>query len=311
MTDADRAELLARFSTDGRKHPWFAKAEFSLLSGLNAAELAFLQEESLLPSDHKVGPSSAGFFFPERSAAVLVNGTEHLTIVVNGSELKQVLSTAGRLDDFLLSRFDIAFSDRFGFLTSQADVLGNGMRLSALLACPGLRRAGGWRDETALLEQEDMAVEPFLPGAGITGDLIRLTHKDARYFMVAEEEMSSDFERRVADLCGRESAARARLDETEVRDEIRRAEGLLTSALKLELAETEQALAVLAWGVSTRRTSVPSAVIRELLVAIQPGHLAALYGNPGLDRERERVVRAERVRARMGSRTKGRTRRGT
>lgn len=294
MTEADREALLRRFREEVLPAPLFAKGEFVLFDSLNEVEELFLREEGWVPQGFRPGPWSAGVFLPERHVSVLVNGAEHVTVLVRGPVLKRVLESAARVDGALLARLDIAFSERFGFLTSNADILGNGMMVWAVVVRGGLRRAGGWRDVERWLEDDDLGWEPLWSGVG--GDLVRIVHKEARYFLAGEEDMAEDFRGKVERVVSWEAEARRRLDGLELKDEVSRAWGLLASALKLDLGECLHALELLYWAGSEPEREAA----RGFLTGVQPGHLALIYGEAALDRESAKVFRARYLRDMLG-----------
>ena len=79
----------------------------------------------------------------------------------------------------------------------------------------------------------------------------------------------------------------------DLKDEAYRAIGLLGYAFKLDLSETIFALETLLFAVQCKIVSLDWNLLKTLLIMLQPGHLSALFGNPSLSYEEERVVRAE------------------
>jgi protein arginine kinase len=74
------------------------------------------------------------------NVAVMINEEDHLRVQVfaPGLQPEAAWKRAERLDDALLQRLPIAWSEEFGFLTSCPTNTGTGLRLSVMLHLPGL-----------------------------------------------------------------------------------------------------------------------------------------------------------------------------
>ena len=73
-------------------------------------------------------------------SSVEINGEDHFLISVNRSDgdLMAAWQTASELDDVIEERFPIAFSERWGYLTTSPADLGTAMRVSMTVFLPGL-----------------------------------------------------------------------------------------------------------------------------------------------------------------------------
>jgi protein arginine kinase len=81
----------------------------------------------------------------EEAVAIMINEEDHLRVQVfaSGLQTEAVWRRAERLDDALIQRLPMAWSEEFGFLTSCPTNTGTGLRLSVMLHLPGLV----WSDE--------------------------------------------------------------------------------------------------------------------------------------------------------------------
>lgn len=73
-------------------------------------------------------------------SSVEINGEDHFLISVNRSDgdLMAAWRTASELDDVIEERFPIAFSEKWGYLTTSPADLGTAMRVSMTVFLPGL-----------------------------------------------------------------------------------------------------------------------------------------------------------------------------
>ena len=76
----------------------------------------------------------------DESVAIMINEEDHLRAQVFSSGLQpdDVWQRIERLDDALMQRLPMAWSEEFGFLTSCPTNTGTGLRLSVMLHLPGL-----------------------------------------------------------------------------------------------------------------------------------------------------------------------------
>jgi len=76
---------------------------------------------------------------------VIINSTDHLSIIsmVPGNDAALAYKRADDLAAKFEQCMDIAFSDRFGFLTSQIKTVGTGVQIMATLALPGIEKTQG------------------------------------------------------------------------------------------------------------------------------------------------------------------------
>ena len=76
---------------------------------------------------------------------VIINSTDHINIVsmVPGSDIETAYKRADELAVKFEQSMDIAYTDKFGFLTSQIQLVGTGMQLLMTLAIPGIEKTEG------------------------------------------------------------------------------------------------------------------------------------------------------------------------
>ena len=101
---------------------------------------------------------------------VIINNTDHISIVsmVPGTD---VVTAYKRADDLAVQfekSMDIAYTDKFGFLTSQIKSVGTGMQLMMTLALPGIEKTEGAVQVLAKrVEKYDWQMIPMTHSDGI------------------------------------------------------------------------------------------------------------------------------------------------
>lgn len=77
----------------------------------------------------------------DESTAILLNGDDHVRIqtLQTGLTLEQLYERADKIDDYISERFDYAFDEKYGYLTSFPTNVGTGLRAAVVLhlrCCP-------------------------------------------------------------------------------------------------------------------------------------------------------------------------------
>ena len=80
----------------------------------------------------------------DESASIMVNEEDHLRIqtLTGGMNIKDAFIRANEIDDALTEKFDIAFDEKYGYLTSCPTNVGTGLRVSYMMFLPALSAEG-------------------------------------------------------------------------------------------------------------------------------------------------------------------------
>ena len=293
MSEKDRKDLLVLFRNFIRVDSRLNRGVFVPFSDISQDEKDFLEEEGFVLSGETAAPDAAGLFLPEDGLSVILNGAEHIAIRCHAESPAAAHAAADAVDDRLLAGFDIAFSDKIGFLTSSSNYLSNGLRISALLHLPGLKRSGRLKQVLQRSIQKGMIVRDFFGDSNLLlNDLVHFENGPEKYFLRNENDSLADFEHEVADVVAEEKASRPGLAPIDLQDEIGRCLGLVANAARLSLNESVYALGVLMLAASMKSVPLDVADLKRLFVMAHPGHLRALHGTR-VDDQTEPVVRAD------------------
>lgn len=111
------------------------------LSKLTTIEKRVLLEKHLIsPAFAELGQGRGVAISESHKVSIMVNEEDHLRIQVlmPGNSLWEALKFAGTIDDYLEERLNIAYKDKFGYLTSCPTNVGTGLRVSVMVHLPAL-----------------------------------------------------------------------------------------------------------------------------------------------------------------------------
>jgi protein arginine kinase len=229
----------------------------------------------------------------ERSRSVAVNEGESISVMVNeedhiraqvflaGYDLSETFNRAERLDEALMHRLPLAFSEEFGFLTSCPTNTGTGMRLSVMLHLPGLV----WSEEIEKVSQSaqklHLAVRGLYgEGSRALGDFYQVSNQVT--LGRSEEQIMADVGEAVNRVLTWEREVRDALVEGEARtrtlDRIYRSLGTLERARILTSEEALNFLSGVRFGVEKGLISgITVQDLNRALLLSQPAHLQRVY----------------------------------
>jgi protein arginine kinase len=215
----------------------------------------------------------------DESVAIMINEEDHLRVQVfaAGLQPESAWRRAERLDDALMQRLPMAWSEEFGFLTSCPTNTGTGMRLSVMLHLPGLV----WSEEidkaTNVAQKIHLAVRGLYgEGSRALGDFYQVSNQVT--LGRDEAQIQSDVLLAVGRIVQWEREVRAALLRGAARmrtlDRVHRALGTLERAQILTSEEALGCLSAVRFGVEEELLDdVAIAAVNRALLLSQPGHL--------------------------------------
>ena len=273
--------------------------EFMKTSFLGQQELEqplFLSSKELSPSDKELlfehflfleafqAPLQGSGFVLDNSCRFLaqINQLDHLQIRLldTRGEWEKSWNALVNLETTLGSKFDYAYSPRFGYLTADPTLCGTGLSVLVYLHLPALIHSGQF--ETLIAKRQEDEVEMSgLEGesSGFIGDLVILRN---RYTLgYSEENTLHSLQTTAMKLMAAEKAARLRLKEennADMKDQISRAFGLLIHSYQLQTKEALNALSLIKLGIDLGWiTGVSDLKVSELFFKCRRGHLAHYF----------------------------------
>ena len=276
-------------SVDGRHY------EQARLQELSDLDRRALRERRVFNSTIASGKAPAG--------VMVLNGTDHIRIQLfaAGLHLDELMNQAGQIDDYLNERFDYAFDEKYGYLTSFPTSVGTGLRASVVLHLPLLSQSKRFNG---------MVTEMTRFGASVKGMYGEGEENCGSLYEVSNQKTLGMTEKEILDMVSKvalqltaqeEQMRKLALDKNRVsrEDDACRAYGTLKYARKLTMKEALTLLSRLMAGCADGllRMEEPCSVYR-LMLGIQPANLQKLSTRP-LGREELEMARAAYVRAEL------------
>jgi protein arginine kinase len=265
-------------------------------------------ERSVLVERHLISRDLAGSrharsvaINTEESVALMVNEEDHMRIQVfqSGLQTEAAWRRAEALDEALMQRLPLAWSEEFGFLTSCPTNTGTGMRLSVMVHLPGLVWADEIEKATNTAQKIHLAVRGLYgEGSRALGDFYQVSNQVT--LGRSEQQIIGDVYLAVGRIVQWEREVREALLRGAARnrtlDRVHRALGTLERAQILSSEEAMNCLSALRLGVHHRLIDgFDVAAINKAMLLSQPGHLQR-YTQERLNPEERDLRRARLLR---------------
>lgn len=271
---------------------------------LSVLDKQLLFERHLISREHADRKKGSGLVLrQDESLAVMVNEEDHLRIqsMRPGLDIVKAWQTANKLDSEVEKHVDYAFSAKIGYLTACPSNVGTGMRASVMLHVPGLVLMNEMNAVVKGMAKIGLAVRGLWgEGSEATGNMFQVSNQMT--LGEKETDIVANLEQIVLEIVEHEKNARMRLFEQRenvIRDHAGRALGILTNAHVLTSKECLDLLSDLRLGVDMGIIGLQApAVVNDLLILTQPGHLQKLEGRK-LKAEDRDVARALLVREKL------------
>ena len=195
---------------------------------------------------------SAVALSPDEHLIIMMNEEDHIReqCMCKGFNLYRPYREIKKLDDLLLSEIDVAYSDKFGFITSSPSNLGTGMRASVMLFLPALERNG----DIEIIKKEARGLRATVrglygEGTATYGSFYQISNQNSHG--MTEEEIIDSVSEYVYQICTMELSAREDILATnhdKLMDEIFRAYGILKECSLLGEREMIELLSLIKFG---------------------------------------------------------------
>lgn len=250
------------------------------LPGLEEIERTVLVERHLISRELATSKKARSVAInTDESVALMVNEEDHLRLQVfqSGLSTEAAWKHAEKVDESLMQRLPLAYSEEFGFLTSCPTNTGTGMRLSVMLHLPGLVWADEIEKATNTAQKIHLAVRGLYgEGSKALGDFYQVSNQVT--LGRTEQQLQSDVQLAVSRIVQWEREVRDALLRGSARprtlDRVHRALGTLERAQILSSEEALGCLSALRFGVHHGVVDgFEIASINKALLLSQPAHL--------------------------------------
>lgn len=258
----------------------FSRYDMSQISQLDGT---ILQEKHLISRDLLTEcPFGSVLISADENVSIMINEEDHIReqVILSGLSLDQAYDRINRIDDILSKNVNFAFSPRFGYLTSCATNVGTGMRASVMMFLPALTIKGLMDTCINHVGRFNMTVRGvYGEGSNADGYLYQISNQ--RSLGLTENDILDSVKAAISTVVDAELKARQllRYNESELKDKIFRAYGVLTNAYKLSTDEAMKKLAMIRLGAYYGYLNVEDvAELQNLITACQPANMQKLSG---------------------------------
>lgn len=275
------------------------------LNKLSDVEREILVEKHLMsPQMSQNLPHRSLVVSDDASVAIMVNEEDHVRIQVMeaGLDLEKAYEHAIKIDDAIESKYDYAFSERYGYLTACPTNVGTGMRASAMLHLPALAMTGRLARVVRSIIQLGYSVRGLYgEGSQGLGNIYQISNQLT--MGISEEDTINQLQKILEKLVQEEVKARETIkagDFESFEDRVWRAYGTLQYARRLS---GEEALSLLSDVQLGRDLGVLPAgnadMFNELVVTTRPNFLSKYAGKEQMTPAERDSYRAKVVRDRL------------
>ncbi|HET6873003.1 MAG TPA: protein arginine kinase [Sporolactobacillaceae bacterium] len=267
-------------------------------------------EKRVLVEKHLISPNLAE---DSEYGAVLINQSESVSIMVNeedhlriqclfpGFQLNEALTLANGIDDWIEQKFDYAFDEQRGFLTSCPTNVGTGLRASVMVHLPALMMTQRMNRIAPAINQFGLVVRGIYgEGSEALGNVFQISNQIT--LGKSEEDIVEDLRGVVMQLIQQEMAARRdllKLSKIQLEDRVFRSLGILANSRIIQSKEAAKCLSDVRLGIDLGLIEgISRNILNELMVLTQPGFLQHYFKEALTPDERD-IRRASLIRERI------------
>ena len=250
-----------------------------LIDDLSEIELDALVERRLCSKEFSQIDNGAALIFSiDQSLSIMINEEDHMRIqsFTNGLHFEKIWEKINDLDDEISQKLNIAFDNKYGYLTACPTNVGTGLRASAMLHLPGLVITKQIKDVIETTNKLGLVVRgTFGEGSEATGEIFQISNQQT--LGMSENEIIRRLEHILRTIISQEQTAREFLikeKKTWLLDHIGRALGILKCCYAIDANEAQTYLSLLRLAVDldilpeTWRTGID-----RLMIEMQSGHI--------------------------------------
>jgi protein arginine kinase len=257
--------------------------------------------EKDLISDELLKNSDKGSFIlnKEETLSIMINEKDHINLqyICEGLNLEDAFKKATSIDDKIEKKFDYAFDEKLGYLTTSPENVGTGMKASVILHLPALTMSEEIKNISKDLSKLGMNIKGiYLDGTTVYGNLYRIVNKVS--LGLTEEDIINKLKESVLNIISEENKFRDILISKcryELEDKVYRAYAVLKSAILLESRETIELLSNIRLGAELSLIDIDENKLNKLLILTSDSSLKNYLGRY-LDAKEIKFERARLVR---------------
>lgn len=296
LTNEQAAELVGRLQYGLDDIEIVEKKNFitTTLDRIKEVDRLALKERRIMNATIAEGKTPTGLIISDtEDVSILLNGDDHIRMqfLAPGMALDELWERADKMDDFVNSRFNYCYDEKYGYLTSYPTNVGTGMRANVVVHLPALAKSNEAKNLIDGFSQFGVTIRV------VYGSLYDISN--TKTLGVSEKEIIETVSRIANQLNEREIQLRETAlekDFTGRLDEAWKAYGVLKYARTMKLNSALMYLSQLRTGIQDGLI-IPEEdrSIYKLMLDIQPGNLL-LHADKPVDRSELDELRADYLR---------------
>ncbi|WP_367568941.1 ATP--guanido phosphotransferase [Lacrimispora sp.] len=303
LEDKESTEMVRRleFGLRGLGEGFGRHFDFAMLDDMEDRDKKALRERRILNSAAASIKKPSGIFLSDNEdTGIVLNCDDHIRIQLlrAGLHLEELWERASQIDDYINERFEYAFDDRYGYLTSFPTNVGTGLRASVVIHLPMLSQGKKFQGLIGDMSRFGAAIKGvYGEGEENFGSLYEISNQ--KTLGQTEREIIDTVSKAAIQLTNQEMQVRKMFLQShrlEREDEIYKSYGVLKYARRLTSRDAMIFLSQIMAGLSDRliHTEEEFSVYR-LMLGIQPANLQKISDRP-LSKEELDGVRADFIR---------------
>ncbi|MBR6681867.1 MAG: protein arginine kinase [Clostridia bacterium] len=281
----------------------FEKTDFENVSMNEAA--VFMEKHYISPEFIKKKTPHALLLDSEKEVAVMVCEEDHVRLqcILAGLSLDEAFSKARKYDDTLCEKLNIAFDEKYGFLTHCPTNIGLGMRASVMMFLPALTMTRSMENLSVQLSKLGLIIRgTYGEGSEADGCLYQISNRIT--MGISEEDTLKRMNDIIMQIVEKERNARETLKSdnySKLADKVCRSFGVLKYARVMSSKEFMKLFADVRLGIALGVIdSISYEKLGEIMIGILPANLIESNGGKMLNDLERDVKRAEYIRKAIG-----------
>lgn len=246
------------------------------LSELTEIEKMAMVERHLLSDELVAKKQSTGFIMVENeSTSIMINEEDHIRMqaLVGGMNLEKAYEKVTLIDDYITETCEMAFDEKFGYLTSCPTNVGTGLRASCMVFLPAL---GGANKITRLAEDVSKYGVTlrgmYGDGTSGIGNIYQVSNQ--KTMGSTEQDIINNLKSIVTQIIKQERKRREYLlvnNYDELEDQVYRSYGVLKYTKQINSKDAMTLLSQIKFGIDTKIIEFEESFnIYQMMLAIQP-----------------------------------------
>jgi protein arginine kinase len=239
------------------------------LSSVSKAKAYSYAEKQLISKEFAKNQELSSFMLSkEESVSIMLCEEDHIKInsFTAGQDLQTAYQKANKIDDIFIYGLQLAYNDKFGFLTASPINLGTGLKASLVLHLPALVQKDAIYKLSSMVGKLGLSLRELYPNGA--GDMYILSNQVS--LGISEKSAIDNLNAICDQIVKQERSARDELKENiDFEDKIYRTLGILKTARRLELGEFLDNLSMIRLGISLGYFDLDYKVIGDMLYTLQ------------------------------------------